>query len=150
MIKIIIFADSYKHFDLAIKEYEKRLWRNIELIKLKPSKKWDTPQIIKEETNILLDKLSKEKWFKIILNPLWKSFSTEKFLEFVENKKLNFSNLVFCIWWAYWFDYDLLKPKIDFEMKLWDFTMPHSLAFLVLLEQIYRIDMMKKWTSYHK
>jgi 23S rRNA pseudoU1915 N3-methylase RlmH len=33
---------------------------------------------------------------------------------------------------------------------LWKMTMPHSLAFLVILEQIYRIEMIKKWTNYDK
>ncbi len=150
MIKIYIFVDSYKHFENSIKEYEKRLWKDIELIKIKPSKKTDSNSIIIDETNLLKEKLKKEKAYKVVLNPNWKSFQTETFLDFVERKKLNYGNLVFCVWWAYWFDYKLLKSSIDFEMKLWDFTMPHSLALLVLLEQIYRIQMMKKWTSYHK
>lgn len=150
MIKIYIFADSYKHFETSIKEYEKRLWKGIDLIKIKPSKKNDRKQIISEETNIIIDKLKKEKSFKVVLNPKWKIFTTEKFIDFVENKKLNYSNLVFCIWWAYWFDYKLLQNEIDFEMKLWDFIMPHALALLVLIEQVYRIEMIKKWTSYHK
>jgi 23S rRNA pseudoU1915 N3-methylase RlmH len=29
-------------------------------------------------------------------------------------------------------------------------TMPHSLALLVILEQIYRLEMIKKGTSYDK
>jgi 23S rRNA pseudoU1915 N3-methylase RlmH len=36
------------------------------------------------------------------------------------------------------------------EINLWKMVLPHGLAILVLIEQIYRISMMKKWTSYHK
>ncbi|PIE85504.1 hypothetical protein CSA08_01680 [Candidatus Gracilibacteria bacterium] len=150
MIKIYIFVDSYKHFENSIKEYEKRLGKDIELIKIKPSKKTDSNSIIIDETNLLKEKLKKEKAYKVVLNPNGKSFQTETFLDFVERKKLNYGNLVFCVGGAYGFDYKLLKSSIDFEMKLGDFTMPHSLALLVLLEQIYRIQMMKKGTSYHK
>jgi hypothetical protein len=39
MIKIYIFADSYKHFEEPIKEYIKRLGKSVELVKLKPIKK---------------------------------------------------------------------------------------------------------------
>jgi 23S rRNA pseudoU1915 N3-methylase RlmH len=61
MYKIIIFSDSYKHFDKSIKEYEKRLKFDIEVIKLKPSKKNNISEIIDEETSILKEKLEKIK-----------------------------------------------------------------------------------------
>jgi hypothetical protein len=38
MIKIISFVDSFKHYDEPIKEFQKRLGKDIELIKLKPIK----------------------------------------------------------------------------------------------------------------
>jgi hypothetical protein len=38
MIKVISFADSFKHFEKPIKEYEKRLTKRIDFKKLKPSK----------------------------------------------------------------------------------------------------------------
>jgi 23S rRNA pseudoU1915 N3-methylase RlmH len=60
-MKIIIFSDSFKHFEDAIKEYEKRLYKEIEIIKLKPSKRKEEQEIISEETNILREKLEKEK-----------------------------------------------------------------------------------------
>jgi 23S rRNA pseudoU1915 N3-methylase RlmH len=61
MLKIIIFSDSFKHFEESIKEYEKRLSKEIEIIKLKPSKRKEAIDIISEETNILKEKLEKEK-----------------------------------------------------------------------------------------
>ncbi|MBT3726751.1 hypothetical protein HOG21_03480 [bacterium] len=57
MIKIIILADSYKHFENAVKEYEKRLGKNIEIIKLKPVK---TGNIIQKETELLKKYLVKQ------------------------------------------------------------------------------------------
>jgi len=70
MIKIYIFADSYKHFEIPIKEYEKRLGKSVLVVKLKPSKNTNENLVIKEETSIIKDKLVNEKGFKIVLNPL--------------------------------------------------------------------------------
>ena len=150
MIKIYIFADSYKHFEIPIKEYEKRLWKSILVVKLKPSKNTNENLVIKEETNIIKDKLLNEKGFKIALNPVWKTFKTSDFLEFIESKKMNYWDIIFVIWWAFWFDYEDLNWFIDFNLSLSSFTMPHSLALLTILEQVYRLEMIKKWTSYDK
>jgi 23S rRNA pseudoU1915 N3-methylase RlmH len=150
MYKIIITWDSYKHFETPIKEYVKRLWKTCEIIKLKPVKNWNNSQIIEKETNNLIKILEKQAGFKIVLNPAWKSFNTKKFYDFIEEKKSLHWNIIFIIGWALWLDYNKLKQKIDFELNLWELTMPHSLALLVLLEQIYRVSMIKKGTSYDK
>lgn len=150
MIKIYIIADSYKHFDTSIKEYEKRLWKSIELVKLKPIKNWTNIQIIEKETDLLIKKIEKENSFKIVLNPKWRNLDTKEFSKLIESKQQTVWNISFIIGWAFWFSYDKLKPHISYELNFWTMTMPHSLALLVLLEQVYRIGMIKKWTSYHK
>jgi 23S rRNA (pseudouridine1915-N3)-methyltransferase len=149
MIKIIIFSDSYKHFEKTIEEYEKRLWKNIEIIKIKPSKRKEEKEIIEEETKILHEKLEKEKWYKIILYITWEMLSTEKLFELFETKKQNYSNIVFVVWWAYGVDIKKIENQIDFKLSFSKMTFPHSMAYLILLEQIYRIEMIKKWSSYH-
>jgi len=150
MYKIIITWDSYKHFESPIKEYVKRLWKTCEIVKLKPVKTKAENQIIEKETSNLIKVLEKQKWFKIVLNPTWKSFSTKEFYDFIEQKKSLHSNFIFIIGWALGIDYKTLKNHIDFELNLWEMTMPHSLALLVLLEQIYRVEMIKKGTKYDK
>jgi len=150
MYKIIITWDSYKHFESPIKEYVKRLWKICEIVKLKPVKNWSDKQIIEKETENLIKALKKQNAFKIVLNPDWKSFNTGDFFNFLEQKKSLHWNIIFIIGWALWLDYKNLKNYIDFELNLWEMTMPHSLALLVLLEQIYRVEMMKKGTSYNK
>jgi 23S rRNA pseudoU1915 N3-methylase RlmH len=69
MNKIIIISDSNKHFDIPIKEYEKRLGKNLEIIKIKPIKKGTQKKIIEFETEELIKKIEKNKGFKIVLNP---------------------------------------------------------------------------------
>lgn len=149
MIKIYLFADSYKHFETPIKEYEKRLWKKVSIQKLKPYKSNDIKKTIQEETKILKEKLQKEKWYKILLYINSKNLSTEEFLYFIESKKQTYSDIIFVIWWAFWVDFDIIKDEIDFKLSFSKMTFPHSMAYLILLEQIYRIDMMNSWRSYH-
>ena len=150
MIKIYIFADSYKIYEEAIKEYEKRLWKDLKIEKLKPFKNKNGDLVVAKETKILEDLLQKEKWYKIILSPVWKKFSTQQLYKHIENTKQNFGNVSLFIWWANWLDYKKLQNSADLQLSLSDFTMPHSLALVVLVEQIYRLSMIKKGTSYDK
>lgn len=150
MYKIIITSDSNKHFDSAILEYSKRLSKTCEIIKIKPIKNWTDTQIINKETKQLVEKLEKIKWYKIVLNPNWKSLNTLKLSKSIEEHKQNYWNIIFIIGWANWLDYNYLKNYIDFELNLWEMTMPHSLALLVIIEQVYRLEMIKKWTNYNK
>ena len=147
MIKIVSFVDSYKHYEEPIKEFVKRLWKDVEIVKLKPVKNGD---VIQKETEIFEEYLKKENWFKIVLNPNWKNISTEDFYDFIEDKKQNYKNIIFIIGWANWINYSKIKHLIDFELNFWKMIMPHILILLVLIEQIYRITMIKKGTAYHK
>ncbi|MBW7954609.1 23S rRNA (pseudouridine(1915)-N(3))-methyltransferase RlmH [Candidatus Gracilibacteria bacterium] len=149
MYKIIFFADSYKHFESAIKEYEKRLGKSIEIIKLKPSKKKDEISIIDDETNILNEKLKDISGYKILLYITGEIFSTEKLSQIIEDKKQNFGNIIFIIGGAYGINIEKLKNMIDLKLSFSPMTFPHSMAYLILLEQIYRIEMIKKGSSYH-
>jgi len=149
MIRIIIFSDTYKHFEIAVKEYEKRLWNVIEIIKLKPSKSKVESKIIKEETENLKEKLEKIKWYKILLFIDWNNISTENLHKLIEKNKQIYSDIIFVIGWAYWVNFEKIKNLIDYKLSFSKMTFPHSMALLILLEQIYRITMMKKWSYYH-
>lgn len=150
MFKVFIISDSNKHFETPIWEYVKRLAKECEIVKIKPIKNWRDIQIIDRETDELIKLLEKQKWYKIVLNPKWKNIDTNELYNLVETKKQDFSNIIFIIWWANGIDYEKLKKYIHFELNLWKMTMPHSLALLVILEQIYRLTMRKKGTSYDK
>ena len=150
MYKIIITSDSNKHFDSAISEYVKRLWKTCDIIKLRPVKNGSEKQIIEKETLNLIKILEKQKWFKIVLNPVWKSLNTKKLYNLVSEKNHIFPDIIFIIGWANWINYSELQKHINFDLNLWEMTMPHWLALLVIIEQIYRLEMIKKGTSYDK
>lgn len=148
MIKIISFADSFKHFEKPIKEYEKRLTKRIDFKKLKPSK-WEPNVIIKKESEELKKVLEKEKGYKVLLFIDSKEMSTPQMAKMIEEKEMQFWNVVFIIWGAYWVDFDIIKDQIDLKMSLSPMTFPHIMAILILLEQLYRCFEIRKWSWYH-
>ena len=150
MIKIYTFADSHKHFSLAVSEYTKRLWKQVEIIELKQVKKWTPEQIILSESKILQEKLEKESGYKIILSPTGQNISTEKFRDIIEMQKNAGNKIILAIWWANGLDYTLLKNFVDFELSLGHMILPHSLVFTVLLEQVYRCSEIERGSGYHK
>lgn len=149
MYKIICFSDWYHHFESWVKEYEKRLQKDIEIIKLKPSKKKGIAQIVSQESKILKKYLEKISGYKILLFIEWKKFSTQELFTLVEQKKQHFKNVVFIVWWAYWVDIGEIGEYIDLKLSFSPMTFPHVMAYLMLLEQIYRIEMIGKWSGYH-
>lgn len=150
MIKLYIFADSHKHFSDSVSEYKKRLWKQVEIIELKPIKKGTPEQIILSESQILEQRLVKDKGYKIILSPKGKNISTHEFLNIIESQKNAWNKIIIAIWGANGLDYSLLKKSIDFELSLGQMILPHSLAFTVLLEQIYRCSEIERGSGYHK
>jgi rRNA large subunit m3Psi methyltransferase RlmH len=150
MIKIYIFADSHKHFSDAVLEYKKRLWKKVEIIELKPVKKGTPEQIILAESKILHDRLQGEHGYKIILSPTGKNISTEEFCNIIETQKNFGKKIILAIGWANGLDYSLLKQSINLELSLGQMILPHSLAFTILLEQVYRCSEIERGSGYHK
>ncbi len=149
MIKIISFVDSFKHFESPINEYLKRLQKEVSLMKLKPVNKWSIGEIVKAETLILKETLSKTKWYKVLLYINSKEFDSMWFADFIEKNRDLYSDIVFIIGGAYGVDFELIKDEIDFKLSLSPMTFPHIMAIMILLEQIYRWLSIKKGSEYH-
>lgn len=149
MIKIISFVDSFKHYEEPIKEFQKRLWKDIDFIKLKPSKRVEVNEILNDESIELKKYLEKTKWYKVLLYIDSKTMDTIEFSKFIEEKQMKYSDIVFVIGWAYWVIYDIIKEQIDFKISFSPMTFPHAQAIMMLLEQIYRVKCIKSWVKYH-
>lgn len=149
MIQILVVSDSYNHFDKPIQEYIKRLGKNTKIIKIKPEKNWEINTIIKKETDKIIDFLEKEKWFVIWLDNLGDSLDTIELSNFISKTLTRQSKITFLIWWSYWYDKNLLEKYIHKKISFGKITIPHSLAFLVLLEQLFRIKSIENNTGYH-
>ena len=143
---ILNISDSDKHRTSPIWEYTKRLWKSVVLENLKPCKNGTREQIIEKETWEILEKLSKKykDWGYILMSKDGDLVSTEKLLNICKNK-----NIVFIIGWPYGLNEGELVKVWAKKVAFWKITLPHCLAKLTLLEQIYRIWTIEAGKSYH-
>lgn len=147
-IKIISISDSDKHFGTAIQEYIKRLGNSIECIDLKPSKWSTSAEIIKKETQLLLSEIKKTPDATVaLLAKEGKVISTEQLSTLISSSSHKF--FIFVIWGPFGIQRDLLQQAMNTEISFWHITLPHGLAKLVLLEQIYRVGMIQQGRKYH-
>lgn len=75
--------------------------------------------------------------------------STNDFTEMLEKSKNTSENMTFIIGGSYGVDLELFSGIPHTTLRLSDFVMPHSLALLVLIEQIYRAHEIMKGSGYH-
>lgn len=150
MYTILSLSDSDKHFDSVIAEYLKRLQKNLTIIDLKPSKADHRETAITKDTDLIIDRVikNKDKYDQFILLSInGKDAPTE---DRVRSFPLE-QKICFIIWWPHWLDETIIGAKIK-ELKtiwLWKQTMVHGLAKLVLTEQLYRIWMIQQNRNYH-
>lgn len=75
--------------------------------------------------------------------------NTLAFAEMIEDARNKSENLTFIIGGSYGLDLELFADIPHDTLKISDFVLPHSLAFLILLEQIYRSHEIIKGSGYH-
>lgn len=149
MIQILTPCDSFKHFDQPIAEFLKRLGKDVKLNKIKPSKRGDKKEIVREETQLIEKILQKQKGYIVLLYIDCKQLSTQEFYDFIEDKKMTQGDIIFIIGGAYGVDLSKIETYIDKKISLSPMTFPHAQAIMMLLEQIYRVGCIKKWIKYH-
>lgn len=149
MITILAVTDWFKHFGEAITEYGKRLGKSIHLKPIKPISHTNPEYIKVKETLLIIETLKKIKGKVILLDERWKSFNTMKFAEMIEHQKNQSEDIIFIIGGSYGIDLEIFQDTPHETIKISDFVMPHSLALLVLLEQIYRAEQITKGSGYH-
>lgn len=145
-IEIVSISDSDKHFASAITEYVKRLGSDVSLVDLKPVKHGSTEQIIAAETQQFVDYLSKKPTATYLLSKEGNQLTTEEFGALIPKYDYH---LRFIIWWPYGLQEWELLPHIQGRLAFGQITMPHGLAKLVLIEQVYRIAQIASGRQYH-
>ncbi len=150
MIHIIHISDGEKHFSEAVGEYLKRLAKNIEIHTIRPVKHTEISYIKREETKKLIDKVAKLKWTVILCDERGESMDTMAFAEILRKGRNVSENLIFIIGGSYGVEVDILRATGPLRLlQLSVLVMPHGLAYLVLIEQIYRGLEIIKWSGYH-
>lgn len=151
MIKIIcvgkIKEDFYKD---ALKEYLKRLskYHKLEVYEVSDvDAKTKELVLEKEKENIL--KVLKEKDYLITLEIEGKKMNSVTFSNHLMNQLSLHSTITFLIGGSYGI-HDDLKKRSNESLSFSDFTFPHQLFRVLLLEQIYRAFRISNGESYHK
>ena len=149
MITILAVSDGYKHFGDALHEYEKRIQKFANIKRIKPISHTNPEYIKVKETLLILETLQKTKGRIVLLDERGSSMKTDTFAELLEKSKDQSENITFVIGGSYGVDLELFTQVPHISLKISDFVMPHSLALLVLIEQIYRAYEIMKGSGYH-
>ena len=123
-----------------IYEYLKWISRDIkiELISLKDNNKKNLDNSLKKH---LIN-----NYFKICVSQKGTQYSSKKFSKFLFDQD---KDLAFFIGGPEGHS-EIIEKSIKNSISLSTFTMPHEMALLVLIEQIYRALQIKKGGSYHR
>ena len=136
-----------KYWQDASAEYIKRLSRFCKLsVTELPESKSDSKE---EESSEILAKIPKGSYV-IALDIGGKRFSSESFANKISALALEGkSDICFIIGGSNGFD-DRVRNASDLRLSFSDFTFPHQLMRVVLLEQIYRAFKINAGEKYHK
>ncbi len=118
-------------------------------MRIRPVKHSDRLYVIRQETLRIIEWLEKNKVKAIILDELGKNYTTHAFAAKLRKNLDEGQNIVFVVGGSFGLDRELLLPYVADTLALSEFTLPHSLALLVLLEQIYRVHEIWKGSKYH-
>lgn len=149
MITILAVSDGYKHFSEAIREYEKRIQKFANITLLKPISHTNPEYIKVKETLLIQEKLAKLRGRVILLDERGKPQDTMDFRDMLETSRDAAEDIIFIIGGSYGVDLELFQKTPHTTLRLSDFVMPHSLALLILIEQIYRAHEIMKGSGYH-
>ncbi len=131
-----------------IKHYEKMIsWRLLQS-ELPHSKKNNTPDIMQDEAKLILAKIRPHSHI-IALNVDAKQMTSQNFSQLFTTQMMLGNNIDFIIGGAFGLDLGVLA-KADLLLSLSAMTLPHQLAKLLLIEQIYRAQSLINGHTYHK
>jgi 23S rRNA (pseudouridine1915-N3)-methyltransferase len=91
---------------------------------------------------------NRERHRLVLLDSRGKQFSSEELAEFLKREQLNPTQLLFAIGGSDGFSEEA-RRNADFTLSLGKMTLPHELARVVLVEQLYRAFTILKNHPYH-
>ena len=149
MITILAVTDGFKHFGEAITEYGKRTQKYVLLKPIRPISHTNSEYIKIKETLAIKEYLTKNAWTVVLLDERGDGMKTHDFADWLQDKKNQSENIIFVIGGSYGIDLEVFADIAHKKLKISDFVVPHSLALLILLEQLYRADEINKGSKYH-
>lgn len=137
----------------AEKEYLKRLqpYSKIEIHEIREESFTDKDPVdfIKEkEGKKILEKLEDLKGLVVVLEEKGKQFISEKFAEQINKWKESYGDIIFVLGGPLGLSPEVVS-RSQFSLSLSPLTFTHQMARIILLEQIYRAEMINHGRKYH-
>lgn len=133
----------------ACQEYQKRLQKfcTLQIIELQEQNKYEqVDKILSAEGGLILSNLS---GYNILLDIEGKLCSSSELASKLNNILLTNSTITFIIGGSYGVS-EAVRKSVKERLSFGKITLPHNLARVVLLEQIYRAFMINSGAKYHK
>ena len=146
-----------KFYLSAAAEYEKRLkaYCRFQILELPEFRLPENPTPaeiaagLEREAEIIFSKIPKGAWF-CVLTPEGKTISSEALAEKVKEVKLSGkSSACFLIGSSFGMS-PRVKAAANFQLSMGPMTVPHHLARIMVLEQLYRAEAIQAGSKYHK
>ncbi len=138
----------------AVEMYAERLrpMNPVEIVELPEghggSLKPDVEKTKGNEAESLLKGISKDAWV-VALDESGKSLASTVFAEKLQEWTADGRTVVFLIGGSWGLGAEV-KARANTTLSLGSMTLPHALARIVLLEQLYRAEMIRSGKTYHK
>lgn len=116
------------------------------------SKKIPESNIKKFEADLILKKITNlptNNSILVVLDEHGTRLTSKQLSSFIEKAMLQSQSITFIIGGAFGLDQSIIN-KAHTTLRLSDMTLPHQMAKLILLEQIYRSETISKGHPYHK
>ncbi len=132
----------------AVSEYGKRLSRfcKLKILELPQQEKFDKQKCLEGEGDEILRAV---RGYKVLLDIEGQQFTSNELAEKIEKVSLSNSEITFIIGGSYGVS-EKVREQADFRLSFGKITLPHNLARVVLVEQIYRAFMITSGSTYHK
>jgi 23S rRNA (pseudouridine1915-N3)-methyltransferase len=153
-IRLVVVGRARGAVAAAIDEYEKRIRRyfTFEIVEVReePARSGRTPRDVRaEEGSRILARVAAGTRL-VALHETGESWSSEALAKYLASLALHGApGVSFCIGGAFGLD-DALLSRATRQLSLSAFTLPHEIARLVLVEQIYRAGTINRNEPYHK
>lgn len=147
-IQIIAIGKLSKEFTSLASHYIKMVKWPIKNTEITYSKKLPAGQIKQFEAT-LIEKYLGAHSYKILLDVDGCMLSSHKFSKFFQNQMMEGRNIDFIISGTFGVD-KVISKLVDYKLSLSFMTLPHQLAKIFLIEQIYRSQTIINGHPYHK
>ena len=146
-----------KFYISAAEEYAKRLgaYCRFNLVELPEQRLPENPSPaeilagLEKEAELILAKIPKGAWL-CVFTPEGRELSSEQFAQKLSEVKISGKSAACFLIGSSFGMAQKIKDKADFRLSMGKMTVPHHLARIMVLEQIYRAEAIQAGSKYHK